>query len=766
MKHLGGFVVSLLLLAHVCCVAMAQESSNVRMIGEVHHFVQQSYDVALSGNYAYVASGMASGLRILDLSDPTAPVESGCAINTDQCPGVSNWVADRVAVSGEYAYVLYYDGSWSSGHYRLYIYDVSDPGAPRQMGWMSLPDNCTSQFVKGEYVYVTAFEMDGFSGVKVVDVSDPRLPVEVGSFRTPGMPQSVYVADSTAYIADNNALVIYDVTDPASPEQLGSYAPEAQEYLILEAAVRGNYVLIADPYFGIRILDASDFSHIREVGSHPHNQADTYFSPIKISGDIAYFLQHGDGMDKKLIMLDISDPADPMELGSDDLPGYWWFHGFDCCDGCACIAGGPYGLRVLDVSDPGSTREVGSYDPHGLTCGLAVSGDYAFISTDFDTGELLVYDVSDPSSPRELTALSVEGRPFWISTWESYLHVPGAKINQVTGVSVLDISDPEIPTQAAFWPCPGWDGVPLSVERYGDYAFVAMAYGGVQIYDVSQIDQPVALGNWTRWDPVTNQGFAVRNVKVSWPYLFAPDESFGLYVLDVSDPANIVEVWNYETPGSAWWIDLSSDGRYAYLSDFDEGLLVFDISEPSTPVKVGHYKENPEEITHLQVSGDSLYVASGQGNGLHVLDVSDPRAPVEVAYHKTPGAYAVHVALANNLIYVLDLTHFEIFELVSEPTDVDETRPGSQISDYRIEAVYPNPFNATATIVFSLAEAIHIVLGVYNVTGQKVETLVEGSYEAGRHTHLFQAENLASGTYILRLGAEGRAHSYRLTLVK
>ncbi|MGB6121072.1 MAG: hypothetical protein WBG80_04110, partial [Bacteroidota bacterium] len=675
MKRSGGFLVSLLLLAHMCGVAMAQESSNVRMIGEVHHFVQQSYDVAVSGNYAYVASGMASGLRVLDLSDPAAPAESGHAINTDRCPGVSNWMADRVTVSGDYAYVLYFDGLWSFGHYRLYVYDVSDPGAPRQMGCISLPDNCTSQFVKGEYVYITAFEMDGFSGVKVIDVSDPMLPVEDGSFGTPGMPQSVWVADSTAYIADNNALVIYDITNPASPEQLGSYAPEAAEYLILEVAVKGDYVLIADPYFGIRILDASDCSQIREVGSHPHNQADTYFSPIKISGDTAYYLQHGDDMDKRLIILDLSDPTAPVEVGSHAMPGYWWFYGFDYCDGCACVAGGQHGLRVLDVSDPGSTREVGSYTPHGLTFGLAVSGDHAFISTDFDDGELLVYDVSDPSSPREVTALSVEGRPFWISTWESYLHIPGAKVNQVPGVSVLDISDPEKLTQAAFWPCPGWDGVPLSVERYEEYAFVAMAYGGVKIYDVSQIDQPVELGNWTRWDPVTNQGFAVRNVKVSWPYLFAPDESYGLYVLDVSEPANIVEVWSYQTPGSAWWIDMSSDGNYAYVSVFDEGLLVFDVSEPSAPVKVGHYKEDLEQITHLLVSGDSVYITDGQGIGLHVLDVSDPAAPVEVAYHKTPGAYALDIALGNGLVYFLDMTHFEIFEIVSEPTGTDEIQP-------------------------------------------------------------------------------------------
>ena len=102
----------------------------MRMLGEVHSFVQQSYDVALSGNYAYVASGQASGLRIVDLSNPAAPVETGHALNTDRCPGVATWMADIVDVSGDCAYVLYYDGYWSSGHYRLYIYDVSDRGYP------------------------------------------------------------------------------------------------------------------------------------------------------------------------------------------------------------------------------------------------------------------------------------------------------------------------------------------------------------------------------------------------------------------------------------------------------------------------------------------------------------------------------------------------------------------------------------------------------------------------------------------------------------
>jgi len=91
------------------------------------------------------------------------------------------------------------------------------------MGWIALPDNCTGQSVEGNYVYITAFSDDGLSGVMIIDVSDPMLPVEAGAFTTPGMPQGLCVVDGIAYIADNNALVIYDVSNPSSPQPLGSW---------------------------------------------------------------------------------------------------------------------------------------------------------------------------------------------------------------------------------------------------------------------------------------------------------------------------------------------------------------------------------------------------------------------------------------------------------------------------------------------------------------------------------------------------------------
>jgi hypothetical protein len=766
MKRSARLFVCLLLLSLIYNPTKAQDSLNVKMLGEVHDFVEEAYDVAISGDYIYLSSGLNSGLRILDMSNPAALREAGYVINTDPCPEVWSWMTDRICVSGNHAYVLYFDGTWSFAHYRLYIYNVSDPSAPFPIGYTSLPDNCTSMFVEGDYVYITSFKDVGQSEVMVIDVSDPANPFETGSFATPGMANDVYVTGNKAYVADNNALVIYDVSNPGSASKVGSYSPVGGMALIHNAAVLGDYVIITDAVFGIRILDASDGSQINEVSSLPHGQNDVIYSPLKVSGDKIYYIQNGDISGNKLVALDISNPEAPVERGTHNMQGTWWFYGFDYNNGYASIAAGKEGLKMLKISSPDSITDAGIYDPYDLTSGLAVAGNYAFVGTYMN--DLVVYDVSDPSSPLEIASLIFPGSPIkQISVWGSHLYVPGVVRDENNGVSVLDITNPADPEEIAYWPEPEGDsGPPFSVERYGNYAFLACALGGVEVYDVSQIDQPAFIDNWTLWNAATNQGFGVTNVKIAWPYLYAPDRAFGLYVLDISNPSNIKEVASIKTPGEAMWADISEDHRYIYIADGNEGLMIIDVSNPLEPVETGCYKQNLEMANHADVSGDYVYISDGGQTGLHVIDVSDPAMPVEVAYHKTQGAFAHDVVVDDGLIYFLDYTHFEIFELTRDPSGAEDNKPASVVSDYRIVSVYPNPFNSMANIVFDLPETSHVKLEIYNTIGQKVKTIAEDFYQAKRNTLNFQAGNMTSGIYILQLEANGTVDSRKLVLVK
>ncbi len=79
---------------------------------------------------------------------------------------------------------------------------------------------------------------------------------------------------------------------------------------------------------------------------------------------------------------------------------------------------------------------------------------------------------------------------------------------------------------------------------------------------------------------------------------------------------------------------------------------------------------------------------------------------------------------------------------------------------------FPNPFNPTTNIEFTLSEAANITLSIYNLLGQEVETLASGTYEAGLHSLAFNAAALPSGLYMARLETPTGSVVHRMLLAK
>ncbi len=73
---------------------------------------------------------------------------------------------------------------------------------------------------------------------------------------------------------------------------------------------------------------------------------------------------------------------------------------------------------------------------------------------------------------------------------------------------------------------------------------------------------------------------------------------------------------------------------------------------------------------------------------------------------------------------------------------------------FSISQNYPNPFNPSTKIDFTLPKPSLVKISVYDLTGQEIVTLVNGSKDAGFNTLDFNGSNLASGVYIYRINAE------------
>ncbi|MCA1801178.1 MAG: T9SS type A sorting domain-containing protein [Rhodothermaceae bacterium] len=79
---------------------------------------------------------------------------------------------------------------------------------------------------------------------------------------------------------------------------------------------------------------------------------------------------------------------------------------------------------------------------------------------------------------------------------------------------------------------------------------------------------------------------------------------------------------------------------------------------------------------------------------------------------------------------------------------------------------YPNPFNPTTVIPFELEAASMVRLSVFDVTGGRIAIVADGNYAAGSHTAVFNASDLASGVYIIRLEAGGNVAVGKMMLVR
>lgn len=94
------------------------------------------------------------------------------------------------------------------------------------------------------------------------------------------------------------------------------------------------------------------------------------------------------------------------------------------------------------------------------------------------------------------------------------------------------------------------------------------------------------------------------------------------------------------------------------------------------------------------------------------------------------------------------------------------TENGNLPGRFRLYPNYPNPFNNSTTLSYSLPSDGFVKLCVYDIKGRKVDNVVEGFQAAGDHTLRYTAENLTSGVYFLNLKSSNRSDSKKIILLK
>ncbi len=96
----------------------------------------------------------------------------------------------------------------------------------------------------------------------------------------------------------------------------------------------------------------------------------------------------------------------------------------------------------------------------------------------------------------------------------------------------------------------------------------------------------------------------------------------------------------------------------------------------------------------------------------------------------------------------------------------DEVEVDLGTISFALDQNYPNPFNPSTLISFTIPVKGMVTLDVFDLTGAKVASLINGELEAGRHQVTFDASNLSTGVYLYKLTSGNLVSTKKLTLLK
>ena len=309
------------------------------------------------------------GTKSFDIAETVAPPNQGLTGNwTNPCligsaDGETGSKGSDVAYLNHKAYVT--SSESASGKKDLYIFDVSDPHHPSLVSSLDVEQGLKSIAVSGSYAYVVEEDSGDFFTINVGNASAPsvqaKLTLNVG---TKG--RSVAIHGHYAYVGSANnttgkEFFVINVANPAAPS------------------------VVASLEFGVDIND------------------------ISILHDTAYLATSSDT--KELLLLDITNPSAPVEIGS--------YNAIGTADGKSVHAktlkriylgrnsSSDNELLILDASNPSSIILRGSSNVSSSVFAVISAGTQAFPGTDDANAEFQNFDIQDPAAISHIADLNL-----------------------------------------------------------------------------------------------------------------------------------------------------------------------------------------------------------------------------------------------------------------------------------------------------------------------------------------------------------------------
>ena len=168
-----------------------------------------------------------------------------------------------------------------------------------------------------------------------------------------------------------------------------------------------------------------------------------------------------------------------------------------------------------------------------------------------------------------------------------------------------------------------------------------------------------------------------------------------------------------------------------------DGMVTWDLSNMPSGISLSLINQASGETT-LLTDGESILFTTMEKDGFTYPE-------------GTVNSYPI----VDESLFVLSVSN-------SQLGNEDQTLP----TEFALHPVYPNPFNPSTMLSFDLPNVDDVLLSVFNINGQLVETLIHKKMKPGTHKIQWNPVNLSSGVYMVKIKAGQKTFTQKITYIK
>jgi photosystem II stability/assembly factor-like uncharacterized protein len=261
--------------------------------------------------------------------------------------------------------------------------------------------------------------------------------------------------------------------------------------------------------------------------------------------------------------------------------------------------------------------------------------------------------------------------------------------------------------------------------------------GGMYIYDVDVVNDSVAF---IATGLQENSIYRTKDYGVTWDLMYNTSIASLFSVAFANDTVGFAAgqqgQFYFTTDAGVNWTKVPCDSNYDFFSiditNFPQGII-----SGTDGRLMGFTMTNAGPVTYT--------IPSGTNSSLFSISSSKKN---------NAGGYTIVIAGANGNI----LRYHDPATSVSVPTLVP--------SAFSVEQNFPNPFNPSTTIRFSLNRPMSVSVAIYDMLGRRVQTLAEQEYAAGPQQITWDASGLSSGVYYYTIRSQDAVITKKALLMK